>query len=130
MRLLDTDTCVELLRGNPHVIARRAGVQDKVVTTWINVAELYFGAARSEAPGENHALVNELLESLEVVGIDRESAQIFGKSKAEFQKSGKPLPDADLFIGCIALAREAIVVTGNIRHFSQFHGIRLENWIR
>ena len=46
MRVLDTDTCVELLRGNLTVIARRAAIADEVTTTWMTAAELYFGAAR------------------------------------------------------------------------------------
>lgn len=130
MRVLDTDTCIELLRGNSTVIARRAAVEDDVVTTWITAAELYFGAARSEAPDENRSLVNEFLETLNVLGIDRAAAQVFGETKAGLQEAGEPLADADLLIGSIAIARDAILITGNTSHFSRFHGIRLENWIR
>ena len=130
MRVLDTDTCVELLRGNSTVIARRAAVEDDVVTTWITAAELYFGAARSEAPDENRSLVNEFLETLDVLGIDRAAAQVFGETKVELQGAGEPLADADLLIGSIAIARDAILITGNHKHFSRLRGIRLENWIR
>jgi tRNA(fMet)-specific endonuclease VapC len=129
MRILDTDTCVELLRGNRIVITRRAGIEDEVATTWINAAELYFGAARSQAPVENRSLVSEFLASLEVLGVDDASAQAFGVTKARLQEAGELLADADLLIGSIATARQAILVTGNTRHFERFDRIQLENWI-
>jgi len=40
MFLLDTDTCVEILRGNERVIARRRCVYAPVVTTEITASEL------------------------------------------------------------------------------------------
>jgi len=33
LRLLDTDTCIAILRGNATVIERRAAMDDEVVTT-------------------------------------------------------------------------------------------------
>jgi tRNA(fMet)-specific endonuclease VapC len=130
VRVLDTDTCIELLRGNPEVLSRRAAIQDEVATTWINAAELYFGAARSTAPLPNRALVDEFIETLEVIGLDRPAAQVFGERKAELRAAGETLADADLLIGSIVMARGAILVTGNTGHFARFPGIRLENWIR
>ena len=130
MRVLDTDTCIELLRGNPEVLSRRAIIEDEVTTTWINAAELYFGAARSTAPLSNRSLVDELLGTLEVIGLDRPAAQVFGERKAALRAAGESLAEADLLIGSIVISRGAILVTGNTDHFARFPGIRLENWIR
>jgi len=130
VRVLDTDTCVELLRGNLNVMTRRAAVVDQVVTTWFTAAELYFGAARSREPDQNRSLVDQFLDTLDVLGIDRPAAQFFGQRKAGLEDAGRPLPDADLLIGSIVVARDAVLVTGNLRHFARFHGLRLENWIR
>ena len=35
----------------------------------------------------------------------------------------------NLFIAAIALAHDAILVTGNTRHFERVDGLRLEDWI-
>lgn len=65
MKVLDTDVCIELLRGNGQVITRRAAhTGDDVVTTWITASELFFGAARSQDPLGNAALVTEFLDTL------------------------------------------------------------------
>ena len=119
MRLLDTDTCIAILRGNEAVIERRAATSDEVVTTWITAAELYYGAARSRALDKNRALVKSFLATLPVLGLDEASAPIFGEAKALLERQGQRLADADLFIGAIAIAKQATVVTGNRRHYER-----------
>lgn len=130
MKLLDTDTCIEILRGNTTVIERRLTTEDEVVTTWITAAELRYGAAKSVAPKKNHALVTKFLATLPVLGLDAASTEIFGEAKALLEKQGQRLADADLLIGAIAAANGASVVTGNTKHYARFPGVTLEDWIR
>jgi len=47
VRILDTDVCIEILRGNQKVIERRAATPDDVATTWITACELSYGAEKS-----------------------------------------------------------------------------------
>jgi tRNA(fMet)-specific endonuclease VapC len=130
LKLLDTDTCIAILRGNQAVIERRAATNDHVVTTWISAAELYYGAAKSSAPAKNRVLVKSFLASLPILGLDEASVQIFGEAKALLERHGQRLADADLLIGAIAAAQRATVVTGNTRHYGRIPGVALENWIR
>jgi tRNA(fMet)-specific endonuclease VapC len=130
VRLLDTDTCIALLRGNEAVLEQRARLEDAVVTTWISAAELSYGAAKSVAPAENQALVGAFLATLPVLGIDETSARIFGEAKALLERAGQRLADADLLIGAIAVAHGATVVTGNTRHLARIPGVQTEDWIR
>ena len=44
MILLDTDICIELLRGNAKVIEKRQGYDEKVAISFMSVAELFYGA--------------------------------------------------------------------------------------
>lgn len=130
MKLLDTDTCIAILRGNESVIARRAATHDEVVTTWITAAELHYGAAKSAYPESNRALVGRFLATLRILGLADGSALIFGEVKALLEGQGQRLADADLFIGAIAAAHGANIVTGNRRHYRRIPGIVIEDWIR
>jgi tRNA(fMet)-specific endonuclease VapC len=130
LRLLDTDTCIAILRGNEAVIDRRAATTDDVATTWITAAELHYGAAKSVAPEKNRAVVKAFLGTLPVLGLDEASVQIFGEAKALLEKRGQRLADADLLIGAIAAANQATVVTGNRRHYERIPGVTVEDWIR
>ena len=65
-----------------------------------------------------------------LTGVDAASAQIFGEAKALLEKQGQRLADADLFIGAIAAAKQATVVTGNRKHYARIPGVTIEDWIR
>ena len=110
------------------VIDRRAALADTVGTTWVNAAELYYGAAKSSQPERNRLLVTEFLATLAIVDFDLAAAQVFGEVKALLEREGRRLADADLLIGSVAASRGALLVTGNRRHYERIQGIALENW--
>ena len=130
MKILDSDVCIEILRGNERVIGKRSSVDDDVATTWITASELAYGAGKSRDPERNTTLVTEFLATLPVVAPDLPSALEFGRLKARLERAGRRIADADLLIASIALANGASVVTGNRNHYERIDGLRTEDWIR
>jgi len=130
VKLLDSDTCIGILRGRVEVLQRRAAETDEIVTSWVSASELFFGAAKSAHPEANSALVVRFLNTLPVLGPDLASARLFGELKARLARSGRLVADADLFIAAISLSRWATLVTGNRKHYDRIPGLALENWLR
>lgn len=130
MKVLDSDTCIGILRGRMDVIDRRAAETDEVATTWVTASELFYGAAKSARPDANAALVVRFLNTLPVLAPDVGSARVFGEVKARLVTAGQVIADADLFIASIALGRGASLVTGNHRHYGRIPGLVLEDWLR
>ena len=130
MKILDSDVCIEILRGNHKIIEKRRTVDDDVATTWITASELACGAAKSRDPERNTTLVADFLATLPIVGLDLPSALEFGRRKANLERAGMRIADADLLIAATALARGASVVTGNRKHYERIKGLRTEDWIR
>jgi tRNA(fMet)-specific endonuclease VapC len=130
VRILDTDVCIEILRDNRQVKARRRSVKDRVVTTWITAGELYYGAYKSAKPRENRRLVAEFLRTLDVLGLDTAAVEQFGRLRASLESQGQRLEDADLFIAGIVLANGGTLVSGNRQHYARIPGLKLEDWIR
>jgi len=128
--LLDTDTCVELLHGTPHVVRAQEECGDVVAASAVTAAELYFGAAHSSRPEENRRLVDVFFESVPLCALDGEAARWFGEIKAGLRRAGQGLPDADLLIAATALSLGAVLVTGNRGHYERVPGLRTEDWIR
>jgi tRNA(fMet)-specific endonuclease VapC len=64
-----------------------------------------------------------------VLNLDETSTQLFGEIKAFLERQGRRLDDADLLIGSIAIDRDAVVVTGNRRHYERMPDLRIENWM-
>ena len=55
----------------------------------------------------------------------QETAEIFERLRA----GGVRIGSMDLKIACIALSRNATVLTRNLRHFEKVPGLRAENWL-
>jgi tRNA(fMet)-specific endonuclease VapC len=130
VKLLDSDTCIGILRGRESVLQHRAAEVDEVATTWVTASELFYGAAKSTRPDLNAAVVVRFLHTLPVLAPDLASARIFGEVKARLAAAGQIVADADLFIAAIALSRGAPLVTGNRKHYERIPGLALEDWLR
>ena len=130
MILIDTDVCIEILRGNLDIIEKRKQENDKIAVSFMTVAELYYGSEKSNNPSKNSSLVDEFLLSVEIVHSDYPILKKFGNIKVSLQKAGNPLADADLFIAATTLVKCEKLITGNIEHFKRIQELKIENWIK
>ena len=70
------------------------------------------------------------LPNLSVLPFDVAAAHRYGEMRAELERRGTPLGEADLRIGAIALTHGLTVVTGNVRHFQRITNLSVENWLQ
>ena len=138
MHLLDTDTWTHLQRGHPRVVQARQAVTDPAVhvsiVTWIEVirgrCEALLKAANAsefQRAQTNLSRDRELLEEWDAVPVNERSTAIFDQLRTI--KGLKKIGRGDLLIASIALAHNAVLVTRNLRHFSQVPQLRLVNWV-
>ena len=130
MRILDTDVCVELLRGNKRLLERRRSETDAVVTSWITACELYYGAERSARREANRVAVSDLLRATTILPLNHLAARWFGTLRARLEHEGRRIEDADLLIAALALSHGAVLVTGNTGHLRRIGELSTEDWIR
>lgn len=129
--MLDTDTCIAIIKKNPVPLKRLRGKSiGQVGLSSITLGELAFGAARSGRPKDAHAALAEFLLALEIAGFDDHAAMRYGAVRASLPRRGKPAGPLDTLIGGHALALDAILVTHNTREFSPMEGLRLEDWLK
>ena len=128
MKVLDTDTCIGILKGVPSVVESWRGCNERCALPSMVIGELFFGAANSRNPSAEDERVNRFADIFDELKPTRSLLRKFGEIKAELQKTGELLPDADLLIAATALDAGAVLVTGNIKHFSRITGLPLENW--
>ena len=67
--------------------------------------------------------------NLPILPFDAGAARRYGEIRAQLERQGTMLGDADLCIASIALARDLTIVTGNVRHFQRVPGLSVENWL-
>jgi len=131
MYLVDTDTLIEVLRGNRQATAAFAThlTATTLNTSAITAAELYHGAARSSDPAKRSAEVSTLLTRTSVLPIDDRVAEHYGSVKSSLQRAGQVIADFDILIGATSLVHGLTLVTHNTRDFRRIHGLVLNDWL-
>ena len=126
--LLDTNVCIELLRGDKEVRKHieEVGPQNCRISE-ITVAELYYGASKSTRSFEKKQDIRFLLELFDLVLISPALSE-YGEIKSFLEEKGSRLDEFDLLIGATALEGGFILVTNNTAHLSRIPGLKLEDW--
>lgn len=129
MFLLDTDTLIYVLKGNPRVKENlHVHLYDPMYISTISMMELFYGAYKSQLIDTNLAKLKTLENSFSLLPAGPEICEIFGKLKARLEVDGTRLDDLDLIIAAIALANNLVLITNNQKHFSRIQGLKLANW--
>lgn len=127
--LLDTDTVIALLRGNPRlerkVRSHRAGA---LGISMITAYELRVGVEKSDDPLKNARLLRDALAPFVVVLFDEAASEKSAKIRALLERRGKGIGPYDTLIAGHALSRNTRLVTSNTREFGRVPGLKLENW--
>ena len=129
--LFDTDVISTLLRSEATTRLNQRLARTPLsaqCTSSITLGELAYGAERVGRP-QLYARARRLLDDVEILTFDGESAEVYGRLRAQLEKKGRLLAEADLRIASIAVAHECTLVTGNLRHFARIEGLLVEDWL-
>ncbi|WP_198937917.1 type II toxin-antitoxin system VapC family toxin [Pelomonas sp. KK5] len=132
--MLDTDTCIFLMRGESPALAvnvQAVPLQQQVMSA-VTLAELSYGVQASAAARrkQNQAVLDSLILHLAVLDWPQEAASHYGEIRLDLKKRGAQLGAADLMIAAHARAMGAIVVTNNTKDFGRVRGLQAENWTK
>lgn len=132
--MLDTDTCIFLMRGESPVLAdqvQRVPLEHQVMSA-VTFAELNYGvmASASAKRKQNQQVLDNLALHLTVLDWPQEAAPHYAEIRLDLKKRGAQLGAADLMIAAHARALDAVVVTNNTKDFGRVKGLRFENWTR
>ena len=128
--LLDTNVLSDLIRNPGGSAARRLAVvgEATVCTSIVVACELRYGAVRKGSPQLSER-VETVLESLEVLPLDKESDRRYAEVRSQLERLGMPIGPNDLLIAAHTLALDLILVTDNVKEFSRVPGLSVENWL-
>ena len=128
MKLLDTDTCIGLLKGDDAVVASWRACMEQCALPSMVVGELYYGAFKSTIRDKELDRVDRFVDIFPEVKPSKRSMRRFGEIKASLERKGVRLADADIVMGSIAIEEGLVLVTGNVRHYDRIEGLAIENW--
>jgi len=128
--MLDTNICIYLMKNQPAEVAERFAqcrVGD-VVMSAITYAELQFGVLASRSPETERANLDDLIGDIPVAPFDAAAGIVYGAIRlATRDRSADHL---DKLIAAHAAALGVVLVTNNLRDFSRYPGVVVENWLK
>ena len=127
--LLDTDTCIGVLRQRPGMVQRlsQAAPTDCAVSM-VTVYELFCGLARALDPAKERQKDERFISAIIELPLDRAGAETAANIRAELEHQGTPIGPYDFLIAGQAVAGGITLVTNNVREFQRVSGLKLESW--
>jgi len=128
--LLDTNICIAYLNGN-SINVKNNFLNHNPSEIFLNSvvkAELFYGAIKSQRQEENIQKLERFFENFVSLPFDDNASDIYGKIRADLERSGKIIGPNDLLIASIALANDAILVTNNTAEFERVKNLKLVDW--
>ena len=128
--LLDTNTVIYVIKRRPiEALATFNRHQGQMAISTITLAELVYGAEKSQKVEQNLAQVEDFASRLEVLNYGTKAAAHYGDIRATQEKRGSVIGANDLHIAAHARSEGLIVVTNNLKEFQRVDGLRTENWV-
>lgn len=128
--LLDTNILSEFIRNPRGLVNKRLAVvgEATVCTSIVVACELRFGA-KKKGSSRLEERVDEVLASLEVLPLEKESDRHYAEIRTCLSRQGRPIGSNDLLIAAHALALDLILVTDNVDEFTRVPRLSIENWL-
>jgi tRNA(fMet)-specific endonuclease VapC len=127
--LLDTNIVSAHLRrpsGLTHRFIQHSG---RLSIPTLVLAELYAWAHGRDDPTPVLDKILHLLDDVELLGFEQESAERFGIIQTRLLRRGITVNPVDLMIAAVALVHDLTLVTNNTKDFQNIPGLRLEDWL-
>ena len=128
MVCLDTSFIIDLLRGNNKIqslVRQLGGSSEDISVASPTIVEIVRGLKIGNFREGESEKVNELLSSLNVLNLDKESAILAGNVEADLIRKGEIIELEDILIGAIALHNNQTLITKNHKHFSRIKNLKV-----
>jgi len=124
--LLDTTVVVAHFRKDES-LAIRFKQAAALYLPLVCLGELLYGTYKSLFQVKGQHQIKEFLRICAVLLPDEQTAHHYARAKARLDKSGKPIPQNDLWIAAVALEHNLPLVTRDA-HFSAVEGLSIFDW--
>jgi tRNA(fMet)-specific endonuclease VapC len=128
--MIDTNVCIDAIRRSNRAVIEKLQLHERETNiSSITLAELRFGAEKSDRRSANLEELRRFLVQVSVLSFDAAASVEFGEIKATLSGSGRVIGPYDLLIAAHARSLGMTVVTNNRREFDRVPGLRVENWL-
>lgn len=127
MLCLDSDCIIDFLKGKKEATGLVEKYKNEIVTTELNIFEIYFGIYQKESVrSEEEKSAEELFNSITILPFGADCGKRASKLLISLVKIGKMINQNDALIASI-LQKNGIdsIATRNVKHFSNISGLKV-----
>ena len=123
--LLDTDACIEIIRGNPAPLEAWPDA-DFIIST-VSRFEIRSGIrGRAGTKRERRALA--FLDTVNTLPFDEKAADEAGRIRIQLDANGQPIGAYDTLIAGHAIALKYPLLTCNLEEFQRVSDLEVRTW--
>jgi tRNA(fMet)-specific endonuclease VapC len=130
--LLDTDTCIGILRGHSLTVRQASEhAPDELAVSSITRYELRYGVERCapQRRKREHQRVEQFLAMLHEIPFTGEVAEGAARLRFKLERKGEPIGPMDTLIAATALVSGLTLVSGNLGEFRRVPGLPVVSWL-
>ena len=127
-RLIDSSVVIPYIRQNPSIVARFDATPNKYLSPTI-VAEIAYGAYRSQQPGDGLQRVDAITSKIPILTLDGDIGFAVADLKNALVKRNQLIPENDIWIAATAIFYDMTLIARD-GHFARLTslGLRYEQW--
>jgi tRNA(fMet)-specific endonuclease VapC len=130
--LLDTNTCIDFIKGRKEVITWASKLpRSSISLSAIVLYELEMGPLKcpTKYQAQQRAILDRFLGLFPLVSsFTRDHAKLAAAIRADLEKEGLMIGPSDVLIAAQALAENLTLVTTNVSEFGRIPSLKIENW--
>ena len=119
--IADTSFLIDIMKYDKDAIKKAEEIEKKgntIAITSISIFELFIGVTLSIKQDQERNKINRIINGLSIISFDEDSAREAGRIFAQKRKNGTVIEPEDSMIAGICSRRNEILITRNIKHFS------------
>ncbi len=130
MYMLDTNTCIFVLRNRPEKAKRKFKAIKNICISSVTFGELCFGIENGDAHlrEKRWEQLDDFTQRILIDPWDEEAARHYGAIRALLKREGNTIGNNDLLIAAHSRSIESVLVTNNTKEFSRVPDLTLEDW--
>ena len=135
MVCLDSSFVIDIIKGVKEAVKKEQEIDNSneeitipaPVITEIIVG-LHLTRTKKYSSQEEKDKVMNLINSLHVLNLDKDSAILAGEIQADLENRGEVIDIEDIMIGAIAKCNGETIITRNKKHFEKIQGLKIESY--
>jgi tRNA(fMet)-specific endonuclease VapC len=124
--LLDSSIVIRHFR-DALAVAERLAFYDELYLPGPALAELYYGAFKSDRTQQHLDQIEKFLSAADVLIADQDTSRQYGMIAAQLSSAGTPIPQNDIWMAALSIQCGLPLATTD-RHFQRIRNLNVLFW--